>query len=109
MGQAVAAFPNQAPTKNILLTDLVSRYLQSQRAWTILLGITGLCGIIFAIKMPFTQKEIQILLLVTVAYFALLPCILNVPEDRFRLPFEGILALWSVLGVSSVWARFSRK
>jgi len=60
-----------------------------------------------AVGLTGVRSEQRLFLAFTVAYFVGLAAIFNTPEDRFRLPVDGLLLAFAVVGVAFIYRRIA--
>jgi hypothetical protein len=68
-----------------------------------ILGGLGLLGIILASRRRKFFVTPHALVIGVIFYFATLTAIFNRAEDRFRLPIDGFLAIYAVLGLFAIY------
>lgn len=67
----------------------------------LLVSALAFLGLAVGLKGP--RSEQRLFLAFTVAYFVGLAAVFNTPEDRFRLPVNGILCAFMVVGGAYLW------
>jgi 4-amino-4-deoxy-L-arabinose transferase-like glycosyltransferase len=79
------------------------RVLYLMRAFRVpdlIVSLLGVIGLVVSLRR--SNREQPLFLAFTIAYFVGLAAIFNTPEDRFRLPVDGILLAFAVVGAISI-------
>jgi hypothetical protein len=71
------------------------------------LCVSALAFLGLAVGFRGARSEQRLFLAFTVAYFVGLAAVFNTPEDRFRLPVDGLLLAFAVVGVAFIYRRIA--
>jgi hypothetical protein len=98
-GFSVGAFPN-TPTDHFPTIKWGIYYFVTEGSMN-MKGVLIFCllGIIFYFAHKRDSKAYGVLLGMTILYFTLMPSVFNSPEDRYRLPIDGLLFMFAVEGI----------
>jgi hypothetical protein len=74
--------------------------MRAFRVPDLIVSLLGVIGLVVSLRR--SNREQPLFLAFTIAYFVGLAAIFNTPEDRFRLPVDGILLAFAVVGAISI-------
>lgn len=104
----IRAFPNYPNRLSVLGRKISTPFMKYAVIPEWILGGLGLYGIILVSRQRRFFLSPNALVIGVIFYFATLTAIFNRAEDRFRLPIDGFLAIYAVLGLFAIYSLITK-
>ncbi len=98
-GQSRPAISNSIRKNHRLARKGVMFLIEGLKMPFALLSCLAFLGFIVSYFVQHEKRKEVLFLAITIIYFTALPCILNMPEDRYRLPVDSIMYMFAACGL----------
>lgn len=100
VGYAREPFLNRPRHDHEPVRPVVVRYFEHFRIPITVVSALALFGVVACAATPRPNRAIGVLLALVVAYLTFVPAFAQAPQDRYRLPVDGLLFMFAAYGVT---------